>query len=272
MYIGGERVVSSVLGAGAIVAPLVVAGRLARAGPWRIAVLAQGLVIFQAMLGMWTVTLLLKPIVVTAHLLGGMASFALIAWIALRFTRIGSDGSEHAHLRPWIVVGIVLLACQIFLGGWTSSNYAALACGVGDWAFPQCLGQWWPPGNYHQGFILWRGIGVNFEGGILDEPARTAIQMVHRIGALVVFCYLGLVSLKVARAGLRGFATAIAVVLVAQVLLGISNVHFGLPLSVATAHNGGAALLLFTLVATLARTQERLPRPAVTGDSGVQTG
>jgi cytochrome c oxidase assembly protein subunit 15 len=263
LYIGGERVISSILGALAILAPLIVAGRLARAGPWRIAVLALGLIIFQAMLGMWTVTLLLKPIVVTAHLLGGMATFALIAWIALRFTPIGADGSEHARLRPWIIAGIVILACQIFLGGWTSTNYAALACGVGGWAFPQCLGQWWPPADYHQGFILWRGIGVDFEGGILDAPARTAIQMVHRIGALVVFCYLGWVSIKVARAGLRLFGVAIAVVLVAQVLLGISNVHFGLPLPVATAHNGGAALLLFTLVAALARTQPRLAPPKI---------
>jgi cytochrome c oxidase assembly protein subunit 15 len=263
LYIGGERVVSSILGALAIAAPLLVAGRLARAGPWRIAVLALGLIIFQAMLGMWTVTLLLKPIVVTAHLLGGMATFALIAWIALRFTPIGAEDGEHARLRPWIIAGIVVLACQIFLGGWTSTNYAALACGVGGWAFPQCLGQWWPPADYHQGFIIWRGIGVDFEGGILDAPARTAIQMVHRIGALVVFCYLGWVSIKVARAGLRVFGVAIAVVLVAQVLLGISNVHFGLPLPVATAHNGGAALLLFTLVAALARTQPRLTPPTI---------
>src|SRR5699024_5629298 len=122
LYMGGEHVVSSLLGALAILAPVVVAGRLTRAGPWRVAVLALGLIIFQAMLGMWTVTLLLKPIVVTGHLLGGMATFALIAYIALRFTPVGADGDEHARLRRFIIVGIVILACQIFLGGWTSTN------------------------------------------------------------------------------------------------------------------------------------------------------
>ncbi|HEX7341873.1 MAG TPA: COX15/CtaA family protein, partial [Rhodanobacteraceae bacterium] len=127
LYMGGERVVSTLLGVLAIIVPIVVAGRLTRTGAWRIAVLALGLIIFQAMLGMWTVTLLLKPIVVTGHLLGGMATFGLIAYIALRFTPIGADGDEHARLRRFVIVGIVILACQIFLGGWTSTNYAALA-------------------------------------------------------------------------------------------------------------------------------------------------
>jgi heme a synthase len=258
MYIGGEHVVSSLLAAVAIAAPLVVAARLTRAPPWRIAVLALALVIFQAMLGMWTVTMLLKPIVVTGHLLGGMATFALLAYIALRFTPIGAEGEEHARVRRFVTIGIVLLAAQIFLGGWTSTNYAALACGARDRAFPQCLGQWWPAMDFHQGFVLWRGIGVNYEGGVLDASARTAIQMAHRIGAVVVFVYLGWLSHKVARAGLRGFGIAIAATLIAQVVLGISNVHFGLPLPVATAHNGMAALLLFALLATLARTQKRL--------------
>jgi len=153
------------------------------------------------------------------------------------------------------VLGIVLLFCQIALGGWTSANYAALACGYGAGAFPQCGGQWMPPTDFHQAFVLWRGIGVNYEGGVLDMAARSAIQMTHRFGALVVFCYLAWLSFKAARRGLRLFAIAIALALVCQVLLGISNVVYGLPLPVATAHNGMAALLLFTLLATLARTQ-----------------
>ncbi|NII11369.1 COX15/CtaA family protein [Oleiagrimonas sp. C23AA] len=258
LYMGGERIVSSLLAALAIALPLFVAARLQRTPPWRVAVIALALIIFQAMLGMWTVTLLLKPIVVTGHLLGGMTTFALLAYVALRLTPIGAPDDQHRRLRRFIAVGIVLLACQIFLGGWTSSNYAALACGYGNAAFPECMGQWWPQTNFHQGFVLWRGIGVNYEGGVLDPAARTAIQMAHRIGALVVFCYLGWLSHKVARAGLRTFAWGIAVTLLAQVALGISNVHFGLPLPVATAHNGMAALLLFSLLATLARTQRRL--------------
>jgi cytochrome c oxidase assembly protein subunit 15 len=109
--------------------------------------------------------------------------------------------------------------------------------------------------------VLWRGIGVNFEGGILDQPARTAIQMAHRFGALVVFCYLLGLAWRLVRRGLRLGGVAVVVALLAQVSLGISNVYFGLPLAVATLHNGCAALLLFTLLANLARTQPRRADP-----------
>jgi cytochrome c oxidase assembly protein subunit 15 len=158
-------------------------------------------------------------------------------------------------VRVAAIVGLVLLACQIFLGGWTSSNYAALACGIGSSAFPTCLGQWWPAMDFHQGFILWRGIGVDFQGGILDAASRTSIQMVHRFGAAVVFVYLLWLAHRVGRAGLRWHAVALAVLLLAQVALGISNVVLGLPLPIAVAHTGGAALLLFALVGLLVRTQ-----------------
>jgi cytochrome c oxidase assembly protein subunit 15 len=160
-------------------------------------------------------------------------------------------------LRGAVVLGVALLACQIFLGGWTSSNYAALACGIGGSAFPTCLGQWWPAMDFHQGFILWRGIGVDFQGGILDAAARTAIQMVHRFGAAIVFVYVLWLAHKAARAGLRWHAVALAALLLVQVGLGISNVMLGLPLAIAVAHTGGAALLLFTLVTLLARTRAR---------------
>lgn len=265
MYMRGEHHWSSALAVLAIALPLAAALAMRRPAAWRICLVALGVIIFQAMLGMWTVTLLLKPVVVTGHLLGGMTTFALLGYIAVRFGGVGAADDALAGLRKLVILGIVILACQITLGGWTSSNYAALACGVGDAAFPHCLGQWWPPADYHQGFIVWRGIGVNFEGGILDGPARTAIQMVHRIGALVVFCYLGWLSYKLVRRGLRWCAIGVATALVCQVLLGISNVHFGLPLPVATAHNGMAAALLFALVATLARTQRRQPALGETG-------
>ncbi|HWU76418.1 MAG TPA: COX15/CtaA family protein [Rhodanobacter sp.] len=255
LYIGGEHRWSSLLAACAIALPLFAAVRLPRPGAWKICVLALAVIIFQAMLGMWTVTLLLKPIVVTSHLLGGMITFALLSWAALRFAGVAAPDERMADLRRLVVIGLVLLLCQIALGGWTSSNYAALACGYGPGSFPKCLGQWAPPTDFHQGFVLWRGIGVNYEGGVLDMAARSAIQIAHRIGALVVFCYLGFLAHKLARRGLRRFGIAMAAALLSQVLLGISNVHFGLPLAVATAHNGMAALLLFTLLAALARTQ-----------------
>jgi cytochrome c oxidase assembly protein subunit 15 len=257
LYIHGERQWSSLLAVCAIALPLFAGLRLQRPRAWKIAILALAVIIFQAMLGMWTVTLLLKPVVVMGHLLGGITTFALLAYAALRFAGVGAPDDGLAGLRRLVVIGIVLLFCQIALGGWTSANYAALACGYGPGSFPRCLGQWAPPTDFAQGFVLWRGIGVNYEGGVLDMAARSAIQIVHRLGALMVFCYVGWLSYKIARRGLRLCGIAVAVALMTQVLLGISNVYFGLPLAVATAHNGVAALLLFTLLATLARTQRR---------------
>jgi heme a synthase len=269
LYMRGEHLWSSLLAVAAIALPLAAAVGLRRPAAWRLAVLTLAVIIFQAMLGMWTVTLLLKPIVVMGHLLGGFSTFALLAYVALRFAGVGEVDQRHAPLRRWIALGIVLLAAQIALGGWTSSNYAALACGTGADAFPRCLGQWAPPTDFREGFVLWRGIGVNYEGGVLDMAARSAIQIAHRIGALVVFAYLLWLSHRLARRGLRRVGVAVGVVLVAQVLLGISNVHFGLPLPVATAHNGVAALLLFTLLAALARTQPRMAGTATGSEPGV---
>jgi len=253
MYMARNYVTASILAALGEALLLGVAFLWRGSGWRRIAVLALAVVCFQALLGMWTVTWLLKPVVVTGHLLGGMATFALLAWVAWRISIRERDNPRVAHLFVATVVGLILLACQIFLGGWTSSNYAALACGIGGSAFPTCLGQWWPVMDFHQGFILWRGIGVDFQGGILDAAARTAIQMVHRFGAAVVFVYLLWLAHKAGRAGLRGHAIALALLLLLQVALGISNVALGLPLAIAVAHTGGAALLLFALATLLAR-------------------
>ena len=252
LYLHGERDWSSGLALLAILLPTAGAFWLRERAALKMSVLALAVIIFQAMLGMWTVTLLLKPIVVMGHLLGGITTFGLLAYAALRCRGFGSPDDRFATLRRWVVLGIVLLGCQIALGGWTSANYAALACGTD---FPTCLGQWAPPTDFHQGFVLWREVGVNYEGGVLDMAARSAIQIAHRIGALVVFCYLMWLAWRLARGGFRTGGIALALALVVQVLLGISNVHFGLPLPVATLHNGGAALLLFTLLANFARLQ-----------------
>jgi cytochrome c oxidase assembly protein subunit 15 len=212
---------------------------------------AAGFIFFQAALGMWTVTWKLLPLVVTAHLVGGMAMFALLAYTALRLTLHEPAPADSAKLRRMAIVGIVLVAIQIALGGWTSSNYAALACGTD---FPTCLGQWWPAMDFHQAFIVLRHIGVDYEGGILDGPARTAIQLVHRIGALVVFAHVLPLAIRAMRSRvLRNYGFAIGGFLIAQVCLGISNVVFGLPLAVAAAHNACAALLLLSLLSLAVR-------------------
>jgi len=215
-------------------------------------------ILFQALLGMWTVTWKLKPIVVMGHLLGGMTTFALLAYSALRLTippiaNLRFPAAEKDKLWRLTAVGIGLVAVQIALGGWTSSNYAALACGLD---FPSCLGQWWP-GNmdFHEAFVLWRGIGVNYEGGVLDGSARIAIQLVHRIGAVLVFGHVAfaVVPRAARHVETRPFAVAIGIALLLQVSLGIANVKLGLPLPIATAHNGVAAVLLLSLLALLVR-------------------
>lgn len=209
-------------------------------------------IVFQAVLGMWTVIWLVKPVIVMAHLLGGLLTLSLLTWLAWKTTPWGPlVNAEAPRLRRMLWIGLVLLVVQIALGGWTSANYAALACGTD---FPTCLGQWWPEQDYGEGFVLWRGIGVDYEGGVLDGPARVAIQMAHRLMAILVVGHLLVVAIRLLRTtGLRYSGTLLLVLLLAQVALGISNIVLGLPLWVATAHNAGAALLLFTVVGLLAR-------------------
>jgi len=212
-------------------------------------------IVFQALLGMWTVTLKLLPAVVMAHLLGGLLLFALLAYTALRLTVAPAGTARTILLHRLSVVALGMLALQIALGGWTSSNYAALACGND---FPKCLGFWWPPTDFREGFVLWRGIGANYEGGVLDTAARSAIQLTHRIGALLTFLAVGAVAAAAARhAATRAFGMIIGIVLLLQIALGIGNVVLGLPLAVAIAHNGVAAVLMAALLAVLVRVREK---------------
>ncbi len=199
------------------------------------------LVTLQALFGMWTVTWKLLPSIVTAHLLGGLATLALLTWLALGAER---GAGERPGRRRWVWLGLGLLLVQIFLGGWTSSNYAALVCPD----FPTCGGAWWPPMDPAEGFSLGREIGVDYSGGVLDYRARVAIHFAHRIGALVVAVYLSLLALGLWRWGWRRSAAALFLVLGAQLALGVANVVQQLPLGLATAHNAGAAALLLTIV------------------------
>lgn len=216
-----------------------------------------GLVLFQALLGMWTVTLLVKPAIVTSHLLGGMATLALLWWLGLRVGEIGRGGSPVlAGLRGWTVFGLLLVIGQITLGGWTSTNYAAVACTE----FPTCYGgQWWPDTDFAEAFVIWRGLGVNYEFGVLDSDARTAIHLTHRLGALIVLVYLVWLGITVLRRAANGLPRLAGIALLAalgvQIGLGIANVVANLPLPVAVAHNGGAAILLLCLLFLLHMTK-----------------
>jgi cytochrome c oxidase assembly protein subunit 15 len=206
-----------------------------------LAAMLLALILFQAALGMWTVTLKLLPLVVMGHLLGGLATFSLLLWVAWRS---GGSGAESGNLTPYrfaILAGLVVLVLQLALGGWTSANYAALACPD----FPTCQGSMWPAVDFEEGFVLWRAIGVDYEGGVLDMPARAAIHLAHRVGALVTFLVLGVLALRLIRSrAVRQDGLVLGALLLAQVILGIQNVLLQLPLINAVAHNGTGALLL----------------------------
>ena len=165
------------------------------------------LVVLQGILGMLTVTWLLKPLIVTGHLLGGLTTFAMLLWLWLTMraqdrrvdgasvltgNRLVEDGSR---VRLWATLALLALGLQIFLGGWTSSNYAAVACPD----FPKCQAQWFPDADYEDAFVLWRGLGINYAGGVLDHPARVAIHFTHRLGAVLATFLLLLASLGALR-------------------------------------------------------------------------
>lgn len=218
-------------------------------------------VVVQALLGMLTVTWLLKPIIVTAHLMFGMTTLALLWWMWLvlqpqaAVTRAAPATARSAAAGPLrlayglTVLGLVVLGVQFFLGAWTSANYAAYACPD----FPTCNGSWWPHADFREAFVLWRGLWVDFQGGILPNAARVAIHWTHRLGALAVTLSLGSAALYIAsrRAMLeaRLYAYALLAALILQLAIGISMVLKSFPLGLTTAHTAGAALLLMATLA-----------------------
>ncbi len=231
----------------ALIAILALKNRNAKNQPTVLPVLLVGLVIFQALLGMWTVTLLLNPLIVMLHLLGGFAILALLWWLVLQTTPAfrNTRQSGNGAMRSIIIIGLLLLLGQIVLGGWTSANYAALACPD----FPACQGEWWPEMSFKEGFVFWHGLGTNYEFGVLDNPARTAIHLSHRLLAIIVALYWLVVLIRFlmktdATGILRKTAGATLLLLLAQLALGVSNIVLHLPVGIAVMHNGGAALLL----------------------------
>ena len=231
--------------------------------PFALALLATLLV--QALLGMLTVTWQLNPLNVTAHLLLGLTTLALLWWLTLSLplgstwgasarhgpghSISGGGALPYANALRLALLGLAALIVQIALGGWTSTNYAAIACPD----FPTCQGAWWPPADFRHAFVLWHGLNLNYEGGVLENAARVAIHLTHRLGALVAACALTLAALFVLRR--RGLTAArprawlVLAALALQLLIGVSMVLKGFPLLLATAHTAGAALLLLATLA-----------------------
>jgi cytochrome c oxidase assembly protein subunit 15 len=217
------------------------------------------LIVLQGMLGMLTVTWLLKPLIVTGHLVGGLTTFALLLWLWLSMRAearavdgytvlVGNRVVEYGtHARLWAGLALAALAIQVGLGGWTSSNYAAVACPD----VPKCQNQWVPDADYKDAFVLWRGLGINYAGGVLDHPARVAIHFTHRVGAVVAGTLLLLAVFSALRglgAGPRWAALAVFAALAAQISIGVFMVLRAFPLELAAAHNAGAALLVAATV------------------------
>jgi heme a synthase len=201
---------------------------------------------FQAALGMWTVTMLLKPVIVSAHLIGGMTTLGLLAWIAHRhWGQYSSSIVQSSGMRNLIRFSLAIILMQIFLGGWTSTNYAALACTD----FPRCHGEWMPNMDFKDAFHMVRDLGQSADGGNLTLASLTAIQWTHRVGAAITLIYLGFLALNGLKyTPLKSLSIALITVLIAQIGLGIANLILHLPLVLAVAHNAGAALLVIILV------------------------
>ena len=232
-------------------------GREREDTPLALASVLMVIILCQAAFGAWTVTLKLWPQVVTAHLLGGFTTLSLI-W--LLFLRQGGFSQIVAALpAPTLLarVAFAVVVLQIMLGGWVSSNYAALAC----YDFPSCDGTYAPPMDLQQGFNIFQSVGPNYLGGIMTSEARTAIHWVHRIGAVIVLLVVGgLVWQMVRQVAVVGYLLLAA--LLTQITLGILNVVWVLPLLNATAHNTVGALLLLVLVTINFAPRLRIVQPS----------
>jgi len=213
-------------------------------------ILLVGLTLFQAALGMWTVTLKLLPVVVMGHLLGGFAILSVLICLHLQLANHQQSTNDRVakQFKPWALMGLAIVVAQIALGGWVSSNYAGLAC-VG---FPLCNGTLMPELNWHDAFNVLSPVGTNYQGGVLDISARITIQTVHRVGAMITAFYLLALSVTLIKKANSLYLQYISVLIITLVLiqftLGVINVTHYLPLAVAVAHTAVGALLLASVV------------------------
>jgi cytochrome c oxidase assembly protein subunit 15 len=213
----------------------------------------------QGAFGAWTVTLKLQPAIVTIHLLLGMGLLSMIVWLGMKAT----DGTPVADgvnaLRLPALACALVLALQIALGGWVSTNYATMACTD----FPLCGGKLVPEMDFQHGFTLWRELGKTAAGHYLPFSALTAIHWVHRNFAFVVVAVLGLTAWRASmQPALRKLARTIGAVLALQAASGIATVYLDFPLAIAVLHNAGAALLVLLVTMLNYQTKYRFSAPA----------
>jgi len=239
---------------GLVVFTISIIGIKTRQMPIPLAMAVSVVVVFQALLGMWTVTMMLMPIVVMGHLLGGFTLFCLLAltYWNLQSRQESMQGKHYttrSSLRLLATISLILVVVQIALGGWTSSNYAALMCTT----LPICQGDWTSYLDFGRAFELIQPKRESYEFGTLDYGARMTIHITHRIGAVVVtlfVCALAFMLLAEKTQAYNKIAKGLLVMLALQIALGIGNVLLSLPLIIAVAHNLGAALLLLIVLRT----------------------
>jgi cytochrome c oxidase assembly protein subunit 15 len=245
-----HRYFAGSLGVLILIIALISIKRRAQRGPLVLPILILIVVIFQAALGMWTVTMKLMPVVVMGHLLGGFTTLCLLLLLYLRLSDFrvpGGDIGLKKHFK-FAVIGIFILVGQIALGGWTSSNYAALTCAE----LPICQAGWVEQMNFEHAFDLIPPEKESYEFGHLDHASRLTIHVMHRLGAIVTTLYLFWLAIRIYLQAQAPFfknaALSLGFILSVQVGLGISNVWFSLPLNVAVSHNVAAAMLMMSLI------------------------
>lgn len=223
--------------------------RKTQSSTFKITLLLAGCVLFQAMLGMWTVTLKLHPLVVMGHLLGGMTIASLLWLLTLKSGTLVNGGARTlTYLKPWFAVGIGIVSLQIFLGGWTSANYASIICPD----FPFCQSSLFPKFDFMHAFNFFSPLGQNYQGGLLGTTARVTIQMFHRYGAFITLSYLSLLGFYILFSRrtyvLKNTAGMVLIILASQIFLGILNIATSLYLPIAVTHNAVALLLLLSMI------------------------
>ena len=239
----GHRIVAGLLGGLLFVAAMFARREKSRQGAAFTLVL---LVLLQALLGMLTVTENLRPVIVVAHLLGGMLILFFLVFVT---TRKPLKATAVRYLHSWGVAAALFLFLQILLGGWVSANYAGLACPD----FPLCQGGLLPPTTDFSGFLLSRELHLSADGSPLNAAALATIHWLHRLGALATTFVIGGFSVALMRSGKVGAGIGLLVFLFVQIALGIAAVLLQLPLAVALAHNAVAALLTVNVAVLLAK-------------------